>query len=344
VASFLRRATGRKPPVTPSDHNAHKATVTSAPDTPKRGGIPRILQKKASELFSIRTDSRRIDKDPGSASSRPGASSSETSYTRHAPHSPTRSVKRTPIPKVDLSFANDIFDDGDLYSAIDIQAAIVATEAEAERVLDAFNDLEMSTSFRIHQQNARRLPSATPSHVNVLIEGREWRDHSFQPPSSPRAADRKRRPPAIDISDGVSVRSSSSIKTTLSQSKSISSLRSKQLPGSPLSPRFPPISPSIHRKNSDSSMSSQTPSSRRLRVNGSLSSSRSTGHLPLSMLVEKDARQLEHSMAAEDKDIPPEVADIRRRSREVAARYEARLEYLRAKLKGAQLHEKLMRK
>ena len=42
--------------------------------------------------------------------------------------------------------------------------------------------------------------------------------------------------------------------------------------------------------------------------------------------------------------IENEIEDIRRRREEVSLRYEARLEYLRAKLKGAQLHEKLMRK
>ena len=43
-------------------------------------------------------------------------------------------------------------------------------------------------------------------------------------------------------------------------------------------------------------------------------------------------------------DIENEMEDIQRRREEVSLRYEARLEYLRAKLKGAQLHEKLMRK
>jgi hypothetical protein len=46
----------------------------------------------------------------------------------------------------------------------------------------------------------------------------------------------------------------------------------------------------------------------------------------------------------EAEDIENEIEDIRRRREEVSLRYEARLEYLRAKLKGAQLHEKLMRK
>lgn len=50
---------------------------------------------------------------------------------------------------------------------------------------------------------------------------------------------------------------------------------------------------------------------------------------------------------AEDEDIKAmevELADIRRRRVEVTARYEARLEYLRARLKGAELREKVMRK
>jgi len=39
-----------------------------------------------------------------------------------------------------------------------------------------------------------------------------------------------------------------------------------------------------------------------------------------------------------------EMEEILRRREEVMMRYEARLEYLRARLKGAQLHEKLLRK
>ena len=39
-----------------------------------------------------------------------------------------------------------------------------------------------------------------------------------------------------------------------------------------------------------------------------------------------------------------EMADIRRRRAEVVARYEAKLELLRAKLKGAEIHEKLLKR
>lgn len=51
-----------------------------------------------------------------------------------------------------------------------------------------------------------------------------------------------------------------------------------------------------------------------------------------------------NTVRLEPEDIEDEMEDIRRRREEVSLRYEARLEYLRAKLKGAQLHEKLMRK
>jgi hypothetical protein len=39
-----------------------------------------------------------------------------------------------------------------------------------------------------------------------------------------------------------------------------------------------------------------------------------------------------------------EMDDIRRRREEVHQRYDARLDYLRAKLKSAELHEKLLRR
>jgi hypothetical protein len=39
-----------------------------------------------------------------------------------------------------------------------------------------------------------------------------------------------------------------------------------------------------------------------------------------------------------------EMAEVRRRRAEVTARYQRRLEYLRARLKGAEMHEKLLRK
>jgi len=61
-------------------------------------------------------------------------------------------------------------------------------------------------------------------------------------------------------------------------------------------------------------------------------------------VLEDEKVPMSTTVRLEAEDIENEIDDIRRRREEVSLRYEARLEYLRANLKGAQLHEKLMRK
>ena len=104
----------------------------------------------------------------------------------------------------------------------------------------------------------------------------------------------------------------------------------------------------------------------------SVNLARSTNHLPLAPVAEGDSREsieghrrhlrLDTSSSAllgpsstsprrngligDDGDITAleaEMAEIRRRRAEVMGRYDERLGYLRAKLKGAELHEKLLR-
>lgn len=60
--------------------------------------------------------------------------------------------------------------------------------------------------------------------------------------------------------------------------------------------------------------------------------------------VHEDEKMSVDTGVVDIEEVEPELEDIRRRREEVSQRYDARLEYLRAKLKGAQLHEKLMRK
>jgi hypothetical protein len=53
-----------------------------------------------------------------------------------------------------------------------------------------------------------------------------------------------------------------------------------------------------------------------------------------------------NGMMSDDEDLAAletEMTEIRRRRAEVMGRYEERLGYLRAKLKGAELHEKLLK-
>jgi hypothetical protein len=69
---------------------------------------------------------------------------------------------------------------------------------------------------------------------------------------------------------------------------------------------------------------------------------RTTSHLTLPKLRGNNTSK--ESIGLEDGDDDSEISDIRRRREELVARYTARLEFLRAKLKGAELHEKLLRK
>ncbi|GLB40309.1 hypothetical protein LshimejAT787_0801800 [Lyophyllum shimeji] len=334
VTNLLRRAAGKNPvPSATASHEPPRPRLNPV-EPAKRGVIPH-LHRKASELFASRGDDKRAN--AAGTFPRSPPSSSESSHTRHPPDTPSRSPIRTTIPTFPsnsvYTYPQNVFDDRNLHTAKDIRAAMIVTEAEAHRLLDSFTSLESTTSFRVQQQTARRLPSATPEHITSLIGGTEWRNLRPPNPPSPLVSqiDRKTHrhvPSLVDTAnDGASVWSGSS---SLSRSKSISSLRSKQHPPSPLSPRFPPSSSPLLRKSS---------------ISGS-SMSRSTGHLPLEVVVESE----DPHFSPVDRERPvsssphPEVSEVLRRRDEVMARYSARLEYLQAKLKSAELHEKLLRR
>lgn len=69
------------------------------------------------------------------------------------------------------------------------------------------------------------------------------------------------------------------------------------------------------------------------------------GHVPMTAVPEDDVNGVTGQVTSDgDAESENEMEEIRRRREDVSKRYEARLDYLRAKLKGAQLHEKLMRK
>ncbi|KAK0500431.1 hypothetical protein EDD18DRAFT_1349310 [Armillaria luteobubalina] len=92
---------------------------------------------------------------------------------------------------------------------------------------------------------------------------------------------------------------------------------------------------SIRRKGSVSSVSSQGTSLlsvNRPTLSSHTSLSRSSGHLPLGV------------RSSETVGLEDDMTAIQRRRLQVTHRYEARLEYLRARLKGAELHEKLLKK
>ncbi|KAJ3781550.1 hypothetical protein GGU10DRAFT_299453 [Lentinula aff. detonsa] len=129
---------------------------------------------------------------------------------------------------------------------------------------------------------------------------------------------------------------------------------------------------SLHRKNSSSSLASSTAAGKKraggggglspipplptgvpplpsglnglsnlaLASGSSLNLARSTGHLPMSSVPEDE----DVDPVGLEPEMDEEIREIRKKKLDVSKRYEERLEYLRAKLKGAQLHEKLMKK
>jgi len=360
VVNLLRRATGRRTPNSFNDSLTTKDTrkgngVDHGPkDTTKRSIMIPRLHKKPSELPRLRTEVLRPLTSTLDSSKFPTIrTGSEHGNPPPSPISPSRQTLSPFHPEKSISTIRDIFDNENLSSATEIRNAIALAEDEGRRLVEAFNNLENTTIRRIQKQKARRLPTTTPANINVLLGGKEWREHRLiSSPSSP-LLDSKSRHILSSVesnSDGISIRSGSSIKTSLSQSRSISSLP-KQQPVSPLSPHFRTSSITTPRKNSVSSVSSQAPSLASAGMLGVSSStlSRSTSHLALRRLKDNQMSVSTETVGQivpdhADDDEGEELSDIRKRREDLIGRYTARLEFLNAKLKGAELHEKLLRK
>lgn len=225
--------------------------------------------------------------------------------------------------------------------AVEIRQEIAAVEAEARRLMDAFNGLEMTTLAKVQRHQGRKLvPDRGQDSSWTLV------------PDGERSMKQR---VTIAESDVISIRSVTSMGTAPSIARSAhSSRRPRMRGGLSASVSLTSTRPvSLHRKGSASSIGSQErrgggkdsvppvpalPTSYGHLGAGSgsnVSLGRSTGHLPMSALPE-DEVSVE---GTED-----EMEDIRRRREEVSRRYASRLEYLRAKLKGAELHEKLARR
>lgn len=164
-----------------------------------------------------------------------------------------------------------------------LMTLITSTEAEYTRLLDAFTSLESSTLKRIQYKTARRLYTPTPTSINVLIEGREWRKHTepvssiILPPLSPVPTNYRHHPHSqvnsyhhhhhhpLSLSTSSFIPDQSSTNSAASSSK-ISILRS--FPSLPRNTNNNPHPPSasylrthaypLQRQNSVSSASTQS--------------------------------------------------------------------------------------
>lgn len=221
--------------------------------------------------------------------------------------------------------------------------------------MDAFSGLELSTLTK------RRRTAATSPRDSVATLVPDLR--------GTLSVRRQRKDSDAADGDAGSMRSATSAGTT--QSTTSRRGRPALKPGGPVQMQTSGLLSasssrvgSLHRKNSASSVGSSRlgigtngsgngnlmvppvpplPLGMSLGQMGSTPSlTRSTGHLPMGV-VREDEAVLTIDLD-DERDFGQEMDELRRRRDEVAARYEARLEYLRAKLKGAELHAKLLHK
>ncbi|KAG5648440.1 hypothetical protein DXG03_005014 [Asterophora parasitica] len=347
VASFLRRATSRRTPSNDlSDTSSIFSSASIASNVFKRG-----LSKKSS-ASSVRTATSRTQADTISISSRTGVGSQSDQSSPFLPSTPSASRSAASIrrfatppssfpgrglgsdtPSRSSAFNHDLMQDDDrLQTTSEIRQEISAVEAEARRLMDAFNGLEMTTLAKLQRQHGRTLQdsaAAADSMWMMVPEGRS------------------QRRVVIADSDVASLRSATSGGTAASMTRKTRSKGSLTAP-TPLNSTRPG---SLRRKNSSSSVGS---GERKLGGRSNIppvpALPASYGHLGVASHSNVSLARSHVTMSAVPEDeqtegkIESEMDDIRRRRDEVSERYAARLEYLRAKLKGAQLHEKLARK
>lgn len=328
MTGFLRRATSRRTPAGSIDFSDTSSTFSAASMTSnvlKRG------PSKKSSAASVRTTTSRSQADNVSISSRMGLGS-QTDHSSHPPVSISRSnasIRRLATPPSSFpsrlpgetyrtsAFHTDVFDDERLQTTTEIRQEISAIEAEVRRLMDAFNGLEMTTLAKLHRHQGRNAVAETtvPTTLRRVL-----------------------------ISDS----DMTSLKSATSASSMAKSARGNFV--SPNSAR----SGSLRRINSSSSVGAEerktgehglppvpalSASYGRLGVGSVSNVSLARSHFTMNTVDEPSMPKPRMDGKIED-----EMEDIQRRRMEVSERYAVRLEYLRAKLKGAQLREKLARK
>ncbi|KAJ7043955.1 hypothetical protein C8F04DRAFT_1389384 [Mycena alexandri] len=374
VASFFRRATGRQ--------SSHDYSDTSSIFSATSGAAEyRRLSKKTSgsslgTLATDRGDTMSI------SSRRTNNVSSPPEPSNGAPS--VRSVRRLPtppssfptrLPGVESRYAG-MAPEGDASPTTEapdtaqaLRREIAAVEAEGRRLMDAFSGLELTTLTQRRRTAVTgprdSVATLVPDGRSVYSRRRKGSDAGDGDASSMRSATS-----AGTAASSTSRRNArgSSLKPggPVIQSAGFISSSSSRVG-------------SLRRKNSGSSVGSATSHSRLgIGANGSSlggsgsgsgsghgglivppvpplplgmslahmgstpSLSRSSGHLPMGV-VREDEAVLTVDLD-DEREFGQEMEDLRRKREEVASRYEARIEYLRARLKGAELHEKLLSK
>jgi len=205
-------------------------------------------------------------------------------------------------------------------SVKELREEIEAVEAEGRRLLDAFNGLELSTLTR-----TQRKPIIPISVASVRSESDTLSMTSSGSISLKRSPSSRVGNPLV--SQPISLSRKNSFSSVSSRGKSVVNFGSIS--------NVPPVPHSLLGRLGPGSSSSISLSR---GLHSSLPTVEERGPTPLNGLFHK-ANQDPALQALEN-----DMADIRRRREEVVARYEARLAFLRVKLKGAEMHEKLLKR
>ena len=277
---------------------------------------------------------------------------------------------------------SEIPDDNTVESVQDIKHQIELVEAEGLRLLDAFNGLELSTLTR-RQRKPPVIPPL-PSHgslndgswpAGTLRPGKDVDAISFKSSGSGRTARSLKRSPSF----GAKMRAPSSTTLVSPQHHAVMRKASQSSVSSrgrnANAPALPTISghlatastSSVNLARSSNHLPLETveeteTKSMRTAVsrNGSARRWAGAGTVPegaATPISPSSRSEVGSTGSGSKRGLGPgqideeelmmmeaELADIRRRRAEVTGRYEARLEYLRARLKGAELREKILRK
>lgn len=242
---------------------------------------------------------------------------------RYAPNVPPSSFSARTIRRIVRDTERPEGNDGD-QSVQEIRREIEAVEAEGRRLLDAFNGLELSTLTKSQHQP---IGVITMSNQSVHAGSDTISVYSDASVSLKRSlVGRVAGNSSPLISQPITLSRKCSISSISSPGRSATNLVSV--------PAVPPLPSSPLGRLGAGSTSS-------------VNLSRNPGYLPLATVQEKSVpldSSWYHTNDAAIQTLENEMADIRRRRAEVVARYQSRLEFLRVKLKGAEMHEKLLKR
>jgi len=285
------------------------------------GSLPGRLKHQSSVTSLQSSFSSFPPMDARSISSHKTGLSSRTGRTSTS-KGPPSSYHRPRRPRQPLEL------DGEESSA-EIRAEISAVEFERQQLMQNFQGLELSAISEPGRSAASRSRSSSkgerPSSmwtITPAIHASASRDPS-PPPPVPKLPPMKNLGPSVaERKRSLGMLNTASAKFSKSRDHIVPSVPVNE----PASPHTKPPKQGLFRR--------RTTQPAPPNPDKATSSSRS-----LSESAPPTKKQSQSSPPSD----PPELANIRQRKAETAARYDERLEFLRARLKGAELKERLIR-